>query len=460
MAAVYAFVNTPTASPTILLNLADNNLLSVVDGVSVTPPQRRVSSFGSSARDGDVVSQAAYQDRVLRIPLMFKPRSTAEQQATVIQNLGRMLDAPQWLKWQSDGKTAPVFYRTKYGDINIEDVVLNARPERYVTLTIVAEPFGYGLPVSGSVTIDNDPSSGTNKMTALLTSVQGDVATPLWLKFTQNASAWASIVSSTCLPTGTTGGVPLYTDAFDITAPASAWLTSTSAADATAVSGFRKRWTRNATVATASAYVPLSTYLANVPRGDYRLLVRVRSSSAAATITGWVSDPSLSVDLSASTKRAIPGTTWGYVDLGVVRAPGFAPRKTTLLDQGHASRTYVTFYISASQNETVDFDVMMLVPVGLDDALDTRTAIVGGDLTGTDDLYLDGVNKFSYMRVSSTDTMAPAVVVGGFPRVMPNADCHLNFVRLIGVAGDSKTLDTVVNWTYYPLYLYDRPATT
>ena len=52
------------------------------------------------------------------------------------------------------------------------------------------------------------------------------------------------------------------------------------------------------------------------------------------------------------------------------------------------------------------------------------------------------------------------MVGSGFPRVVPNADCRLNFVRLINTAGDDKALDTTINWTYLPQYLYDRPASS
>jgi hypothetical protein len=51
-------------------------------------------------------------------------------------------------------------------------------------------------------------------------------------------------------------------------------------------------------------------------------------------------------------------------------------------------------------------------------------------------------------------------MVGGFPRVMPNAVCKINFVRLINLAGGDKTWNTTLDWTYYPLYLYDRPVST
>ena len=460
---VYAFVDGPSSSPTVLFDLDAQEPFSVVVGTSTSPPQRRVSSFGSSARDGDVLAQKAYQDRQLAIRLRFELGTTAEEQSEGIQTLARLLDGPQWLMWQSDAKIEPVFYRTKFGDIEVDDSMLTDTPTRYVSLSIAAEPFGYGLPVSGSAVIDNDPTSGTNKMSYLFPDIQGDVATPLWLKVSQNATTWETILSTTCMPVGVTGGAPVVTGAFDISISAGTrWLAASSAADATAISGFRKRWTRDSVVLNATGLVTLGTsYLANVPRGDYRLLVRVRSSSSTSTITGWISDPSLSIDLSSQPKPLIPGTTWGWVDLGVVRAPGFGPRQTALLDQAHDTRTYLTFYITAANDVTIDFDELMLVPAGLDAALDTRTAIVGGDLTGTDDLFVDGVNEQTYLRVESTDTMAPATMVGsGFPRVVPNADCRLNFVRLINTAGDDKALDTTINWTYLPQYLYDRPASS
>ena len=42
---IYAFVDAPTDSPTVILNLDDQTPLTVVEGAKTSPPQRRVTSF-------------------------------------------------------------------------------------------------------------------------------------------------------------------------------------------------------------------------------------------------------------------------------------------------------------------------------------------------------------------------------------------------------------------------------
>ena len=444
---IYAFVSAPVDSPTVILNLDDQTPLTVVEGAKTSPPQRRVSSFGSSARDGDVLAQKAYQDRQITIPLRFELGSTAEQQSETLQALGRILDGESWLQWQHDGKIEPVFYRVKFGDIDIDDSIADETPDRDVTLNLVAEPFGYGLPVSGSAVIDNDPTSGTNKMSYLFPDIQGDVATPLWLHFAQNASTWAVLASTTCVPVGSTEGKPIF---------ATGWASGTVAADATAISGNRTRGTGGST---PSNLAFVANAVPAVPRGDYRLLLRCRASVAGTSVYAQTAIPAGAVV--DGPVRIVPGTSWGWVDCGVFRLPAYAPRKAELIDQTSVINTYLEFDVTLPSPGTFDMDGYVLIPAGLDSALDTRTALANGNVSaGADDLYLDGVSEQSYVLDVANALAAPASLAGGFPRVMPNADCHLNFVRYIGAAGDDKAWDTAVDWTYYPLYLYDRPASS
>ena len=195
MAHSWQIVDSIASSPTVLLDFDDRNPFTVMGG-SVSPPRLRRSS-GQALGDGSMVSDSSYEDRVVKLKLNVW-NTTAAAQSTAIQTLGRLLDRPEglWIKWLSEGKTEPVFFRTRRADLDVVDLVLSASPERDITLEIPCEPFAYGLPETGSFTVNNDPTVGVNPMSYVFESIKGDVSSPLHTTFSTADAAHRIFVAS------------------------------------------------------------------------------------------------------------------------------------------------------------------------------------------------------------------------------------------------------------------------
>lgn len=445
----YAFVTAPATSATTLLNLDNQSPFSVVGGTQTPPPVRRSSTTSSSVSDGDNVSQTSYADRVLTIPLRVELKSTAEQQAAGIQAVGRLLDGPQWLQWQHDGMTKAVWFRTKYGDMDVVDDILNDKPRRTVTLTIVAEPFAYGAAVTGTATIANDPTvaAASNPMSYVFPTIQGDVVTPLSLTAALGAGApmEGSILAVASGPSAPT--TPLRVAAGSVSTT-TGWTATLSSADSAAIGGTASQF-----VKASGTLSPFANFTLTPPLGDYRVLVRARPSGSDAT---------LSVVLDGFTspnKRAltVDGSEYWYYDFGVMRAPQSAIQRTGVLQTALLPRpiSIQVYAAIAGATGTVWIDEVLLVPAGLDDDAASRLMILGevSVLTG---LQVDSASEVAFDGSATAFRAIP--VAGGFPAVLPGVRNVLTFIRR--PSPDSKSATTDISWLYYPRYLYIRPATT
>ena len=462
----YAFVDAPTASPTVLFDLNGKAPFGVAEGTKTSPPSRRVSSFGSSAQNGDVIAQEAYNDRVLSIRLRFEPGKTPEQHADGIQKLARLLDGPQWLKWQSDGKVEPVFYRTKYGEIDIDDDMLTTtKVRRDLSVNITAEPFGYGLPVTGTATIANDPTTGTNKMSYVMPTVQGDVAAPLWFEWkattgTSNHHTRAVIAASAGDITPSTLTYLIFNTTSG--AAASGW-SHADAADATMLNGTRRRLTKSS--GTALTTVASAATVSFVP-GDYRVLVRCLAPAGATLQLGNSGGTAI---LSYTVPATSPGELAWY-DMGVARMPIGQPLTDSSLGLVPTLASQFSFQAGLSTGTgVIDADAVLFIPAGLDKgvAASLVKAAPPYALSGVDYYCtLDSINGLAYSRAdfgTGYQNTGAISLAGGFPTVTPGVKNVIHLVPyLFGGAldaePDSKSKTAAISWKYYPQYLYDRPA--
>lgn len=480
MAHFYQFVDTISASPDVLLDLDDLNPFWVAEESSVSPPElRRSTSQGLS--DGTIETGSSYDDRTIQIQLGVD-LVAAETQATAIQTLVRILDRRDgaWLKWQSEGMDEPRFFRTKRAHVEVIDQVLDISPDRTVNLEIPAEPFGYGLPETGSFTITNDPSTGTNPMMYAWGEILGDVMTPLHLTFpTPDAGhgiAWASQAAFD----GTTLTAPYFTS---LTAPAedpsppTGW-TVTDTADAAAISGMKRTIVRSAG-AVDELLVPTNDVMVewpDLPAGDYRVFARVVRIDAGMVFYFWNRPPStgstLLVDEAAASYRVDETDSENdWIDVGVVAMPGGAPISDPAFGlDGDPVPALWNFGVSVPGFLTLDFDALVLVPAGRPNTL-TRHGSVVFPTTYTDKVVtLDGVNNRRYAVGESvnaagiTTTVPPLSVAGALPVVVPGATNTLTFFATTAIGGtdmnDVKTHTTVVDYKYFPRYVYERPALT
>lgn len=148
------------------------------EGTDMSPPPLRRASTASLMRDGETYPATAYGNRALRLRLDMLG-SSVDDVAARTQQLARELDrVSNYLMWQPDGATHPVFFKTCRADITrITDY---PGPGTLKTLDVVipAEPFALGLRESlGGFTVTGDPPA----VYFDVTGVKGDVEVPLQL---------------------------------------------------------------------------------------------------------------------------------------------------------------------------------------------------------------------------------------------------------------------------------------
>ena len=160
---VVKFVDSIASSPTTRLDLNDSTTFTLAAAVLAPPPQIQSSVSSNAMTDGGYQSASRYGYRVIHLELILNV-ATQDLAATALQNLHRELDREtNYLKWQPDTATKPVFFKTwRTSPLQIVDQPA-ARAVYYVTLEIPAEPFALGLRETVSVgTVNNDPAAGSN----------------------------------------------------------------------------------------------------------------------------------------------------------------------------------------------------------------------------------------------------------------------------------------------------------
>ena len=484
MAHQYQIVDSIATSPAVLLDFDDRDVFTVMGG-SVSPPKLRRNA-ATSTGDGSLNTESSYEDRVIKLQLNVWNKS-AEIQSTAIQELARLLDRREgvWIRWLSEGKTLPVFFRTKRADLDVIDLVLSASPERDLDLEIPCEPFAYGLPETGSFTITNDPTTGTNKMLFSFGTIKGDAATPLHLTFPTATAAHRIYVASQAAFDGTTLTAPYYKSLTAATKNASppASVTITDTADALFVSGTKR--VLNGAVGTGldTLVIPTASQVQtwdNLPAGDYRVLVRGLTGAVTAptqtTIAFFNKAPlngtTYTIDEAALTRTwpyQLSGAPQEWFDLGVAAMPGGAPITDAAFALPGATGTAL-WNVGVYDNNfpNVHLDAIVLVPAGRPNTV-TRQFIAAFPATYTSKaVTFDGITNRAFAVgtiLSSSTAVAAEDVAGSMPIVVPNANNMLHFFAHVGVPDpsrltDTKATTTLVTWKYHPRYIYDRPATT
>ena len=209
MGDVIQFVDSLSASPTVLLDLNNDAPFSTALWSAPPPPLRRATS--SSLTDGDIISSTSHGDRIIELKIdLFA--TTQDLSATSLQTLARIIDRDAaWLKYQPVGMTAPVFFRTKRADIATIEEVIASTSVRNLDISIPAKPYAEGLPETDSFTITHHPTSGTNKMMYAFGTIKGDVPAPLTMTFPTPDGDHKTLVAS-CADYGSAAiSAPVFT---------------------------------------------------------------------------------------------------------------------------------------------------------------------------------------------------------------------------------------------------------
>ncbi len=423
-------------------------------------------------RDGVFVSSSQYAERIVTLTLTLI--STSEDlAATQLQLLARELDrADNYLMYQPDGATKPVFFRVFRSDIPELQDMHGPLVARSIIVELLCESHALGLRETlGPYTVNNDPAAGSNGHYFDVTGVIGDVAADCvitntgthrgggWLGVRQHgtpsdmAAFMLTQAESMTLGTDTTnpGGGP---DAA-MSGTGTNNFVRTSFATATMVT--RLTWTGALTDAQGLAVTGTYRLLAVVRRSDDTSVMRVLAIAASAGLSATGNSVTIPKDASRQ-----------VVDMGLV---SFGPPFARVGRNNNNDMRVVdpSLQLQAARDSgtgTLDWDYVVLMPA--DEALMVHS---GGITTG--ELLVDGLNQGVYITEDGTDpfastssvTGAAGQVSGGFPMLVPgqtNRFVHVAAARPPAFNGIAITKGDVgtVTVNYWPAYLYVRPSTT
>jgi hypothetical protein len=463
------FVDSIASVPTVRLDLNDGSPFGLkIDGTNFGTPAMRYAEASTLMRDGSVFPAAAYGERTLTITLTLA-ESTRDALATAMQELHRELDRPNnFLKWQQDSATNPVFFRTiRTPPDRWDDFPFTPSPYAEVTVQVLAEPFAYGLKETASTTVSNHPAAGGSTPGYFdVSSVKGDVETPLILRVEAATFNIANdnVSMIAVRRRGTPSSAPWELQAESMTLGTDTTLPGNDAAMSGSSSNYARCSfaTTTAMATRLSATFPAAAAVDN--RGIYRVLARIRRSVAGtdgATMRLRWGGTSSSV-ITNDTVTTTVTTNIGYVDLGLVAIPPGEDPVTDGLSGTSLSASGIYLEVQAQRTAgTTNLDVDYLLFFPADDRLCT---IRWGTASGADYCFADGTLDKVYNATTAGAVLNANMAqrAGGLPMISPGVTNRIYFIKQIrqGAPVDSVGNTYAVQYSYFPRYLYLRPAST
>lgn len=479
MAVVSAFVSTPATTPTVTLNLVQPGLVKVL-----------ADSFSLGATEFDGDPESGLGDYLRRqVSFTLQITGTYQQAAAFTQQLARIVAQGRrsWLMLRWSAGDDPMFARVYPSSMDALEMRSAGVEVWHLPLALTCEGGLYGAPQSGSVSINNDPANATNPcFWNIGSSVLGDLETPLFI--TTGAQTDLStrylMIGSNSLAYGLTQTSPyiFQLNAAGITTATNgngAWTTGTG--DAAMSGGNYYRFTANANGVVNSGTLTWNAgtvVLSGAPIGDYRVLLRYRTSAPADHWTVTLSQLTANGAVNGATTAFSSASTSlmpaGWLDLGVFRFPSGSPVYDTEFATTPASagqRVSVNVSVqpgSFTVGDTFDVDVLMFVPAGVDQAAASHLAIaqvpstLGSGVSAQ--AVFDGVSQSFFLLNSSGQLAASAIATfaGSMPTVVPGCHNSVTFLRTLNnpafTGSDAITTSTTLNWQYWPRYLHLKPS--
>lgn len=446
------------------LNVAPIN----VTRYDLSPSDFAKAYSGSSLYDIQQPTFNAARNRVLHIELtVSSPNATGFAQAA--ENLGRQLGQDNILKYQPTNTIRPVFFRTFANPAYAAQVrgIVSTCTAQYqnIALDIEAEFPAYGPreeAVNSPFTVSNDPAAGSNGCFFDVTSVKGDMPTPLLIHATSTgvtgtpsglASRWSHFGMRR---RGTPGNYVNFVQAEAMTQG----LNTATVADATASGGSKSR----ITFGTATMNLRLNgTFpgngVANVEaRGEYAVYLRCQNTAATSTIN--VSFRYGASDVGSVTLDSVSAsgsTTWSWLYLGKMPCPpwadpvehGFSGVRSKVLMPWFG--VYVERTFGAAN---FDMDAFYFVPA---DDLTTIAKFASTSTTYAVDGTTDAGGAVYAMtaaldEIVTTNVASTVIGGGGFPEAIPGQTNRVHFLRDVSPTGN----DTIGSTTTFRVYYWPR----
>lgn len=436
------FVDGIDVSPTVLLDLGARPL--AITSFKAPPPSIRRNEVSSYLADGAVDAATAWDRRELSIGLAFVADS-AEDSADAWRSLVQALTAPGWLMHVDDTGCSLFFRTNPSSPADVEEFrAALSRGERKAELSILADPFAYGLPESGTATVANDPTQ-PNGMRFSIDDVKGDMPTPLRMDLT-----FSSVNTSRVMIASTTDTA--FRHAIAQWGIGDSGVTTSTVSDASAIGG---SYSRASIPAFPNSPTSLSDLdMAGIVPGEYRVMIRARASVASAHLMFFPH----SHYVTAGSTRINLTQQWRWHDAGVVRLPGRS-RRATEWEPSLPGDSGMALYGRTAANVagTIDLDHFVLLPVPGSDLASGRflSAVYPSEFLRVATASVSGRDEA--MWSPTTRGSLPWNVAPGFPHVTPGAPNSIVLLTdLDSWLNHSKTGATTVDWSYHPRYLYLR----
>ncbi len=447
------FVDSIATSPVVRLDL-NNESPFMVSHADFSPPPLRRTRSSTMLADGDLVTAARHGNRMIVLEVECSTPNPDVASAFLSQ-LGIELNRDNNLLRVIVGSYT-TFYRTyRAPDFKLDMVDWDG--EIWLqSLTIEAEPYGLGLPISGStLTLNADPASGGRFID--LPGVAGDVETPAQVLF-QPSYATPAQIGTTHLAVRRRGNPAGLAHVVQAEAMSVGYDTAVSSAHSVYYSGAGNNYldVSFATISTmANRAGFLFPYGATADaRGSYRLLVRAGVTAIGSDVL-FLQATYGGVTLSAPV--ALPDDGGVYLlDLGLMHAPrGIDP-----ITQGFSSvpmnvapdAVWIEAQRASGTTAHVVIDYAYLIPA--DDHL--APVFLSAGTTAGSWSVIDGPSNSVYQILDPAAapwTVTPAThdFDGALPMLSPGNN-RLYIVGQVGVGGAIG--DTAsVKVTYWPRYL-------
>lgn len=462
---VVRFVDSISASPTTRLDLNDGTTFTLNAAVLADPPKIHGSISSNAMTDGGYQSSSQYDYRSIHLELILNV-ATQDAAATALQNLHRELDREtNYLKWQPDGATKPVFFKTwRTSPLQIVDQPA-VRAVYYVTLEIPAEPFALGLRETVSIgTVNNNPAAGSNGCYFDVSSVIGDVESPLLLLMTGYTHNNLTIAVR---QHGTPSDLTFFKQAESLTLITDT--TNPGGGPDAAMSGTGTNNYVRTSFATATAnrvrWAIASDHSTSAKKlaigGTFRIFAAVRRSGSSSDIALQVSCGALS---SGPLVNTIKTSSRQIVDLGTIRLGPSVDQVGYATSTGFdATNSWLDFLASRTSGaETLDWDCVFAIPADEGMQIDgdiLLTAPVDGFVIDSASENLLPVVGDPFSTGVLGTTAADPIMTGGWLYVKPNQTNRF-YVLMSTSSVSAVTLTATFAGSYWPKYLHVRPASS
>lgn len=381
-----------------------------------------------------------------------------------------------WLYFRIASDRDPVWFHTfrpTETGISFENVDMDDGPDAWdITVTMEAEPFAYGERVAlSNITIDNNPSSGSNPIVATLPAITGDAPAPLRIQVNPTNSTetdgyrfMLSMHSGESAPS-----VPIV---WQIGA-SDGWTAGTDTGASVANAAYSGGSYRACTFATNTMITRLSGVApASLPMGTYKVLLRVARSDTSSTFAvrfgqsvsfSYFYNDTVVMDRAASTASGHAT----YLDLGQMTHPRNYANPADNPGAAYAPDVAIQAQ-RLSGSGSLHFDAIVLIPIKVAGTVETRTIFaefpVNGISTGAGFGVFDGELEalWGITSVAGATGYKDLETTGQFPRAIPGAVNILHLLQQVNGAkpffgqdtSDDITVDTVVTISYHPRWLW------